>query len=253
MAKTRKVRHLEKPVIPKVIHQIWVGENVMPHEWMDTVVKFAKEYGYEYKLWTEKNIDTLPWHSFKGLRKAYTTMKSKNAISGLGDIIRKLTLYEYGGICMDADTVIMKPKNFNTFLESNKANVFFAWEETATHGFSRLVAAGLIGSIKAHPFIKILLDGIPLSVKRGIKQKAWITVGPLYITRKYTSYKNDFPDIKIYPMKYFYPIRWHGITDPKLHTKVKIPKESMLFQYGYSTNNFKMYFNNCTTRKIKKD
>ena len=265
MAKTRKLRNINKPVIPKLIHQIWVGENVMPQEWMDTVVKFVKDYGYEYKLWTEKNIESLPWSSFKGLRKAYSILKSKNQIAGCGDIIRLVALYEYGGIYIDADTVIMKPRKFHKFLESNKAAVFFGWEiitkkillkdESAEiRDTNRLVANGLIGSIKEHPFIKNLLDGIPSNLEKDRNLSAWQCVGPLYVTREYLSSKNEFPDIKIYPMKYFYPIRWHGITDPKLHTKIKIPKESMLFQYGYTTNKFKMYFNNCfMTRKIKKN
>jgi hypothetical protein len=54
--------------------------------------------------------------------------------------------------------------------------------------------------------------------------------------------KERFPDVHIYPMTLFYPVYWHGIKDPELHKKVQIPGESMLFQYGYSTNGFAEIF-----------
>ena len=37
-------------------------------------------------------------------------------------------------------------------------------------------------------------------------------------------------------------MHWGGITDPELHTQIAIPAESMLFQYGYSTNHFEKIF-----------
>ena len=40
----------------------------------------------------------------------------------------------------------------------------------------------------------------------------------------------------------FYPIRWHNIKDPWLHTKVSVPEESLLFQYGYTTNRYHEIF-----------
>ena len=267
MAKTRKLRHVVT-AIPKIIHQIWIGKNVMPQVWIDTVTGFAKKYGYDYKLWTEKNMDSLPWESFKGIQKAYNILKSKNQFAGCSDIIRLLALYKYGGVYIDADTVIMKSRKFHQFLETNKAAVFFGWrneiekkikdillkdESAAIRDTNRLVANGLIGSVKEHPFIKNLLDGIPSNLEKDPNLAAWQCVGPLYVTREYLSSKNDFPDIKIYPMRYFYPILWKNITDPMLHTKIKIPSVSMLFQYGYSTNHFNMYFNNCSYTRKKRN
>jgi hypothetical protein len=49
-------------------------------------------------------------------------------------------------------------------------------------------------------------------------------------------YKFIIP-ITVYPSKTFYPIKWHGITDIEMHTKIDIPEESVMFQYGYTTNN----------------
>jgi ABC-type Fe3+ transport system substrate-binding protein len=73
-------------------------------------------------------------------------------------------------------------------------------------------------------------------------EAAWKRVGPLYVSRVYAQNKDQHPDVHVYPMRYFYPRHWKGITDPELHTKVTIPGESMLFQYGYTTNKFDKIF-----------
>lgn len=240
--------------IQKIIHQIWLGTNAPPTEWIQTVKDFAKDYDYEYKLWTEDNVDTLDWAAIPGLRREYG--KFKKEMAGRADIIRLMALYQHGGIYIDADSVIMKPAKFAAFLNKNKAGVFFGWEKIASshtkklgdlgkelRGTKRLVANGLIGGAAKHAFIKKLLDGMISNAEREAGEAAWRRVGPLYVSRVYFASKAEFPDVRIYPMKYFYPRHWKGITDPELHKKVKIPKESMLFQYGYTTNHFDRHFN----------
>lgn len=248
--------------IQKIIHQIWLGTNAPPKEWIQTVKDFATKYKYKYKLWSESNIDTLDWKSIPGLREEYA--KFNKEMAGRADIIRLLALYQHGGIYIDADSVVMKPAKFAAFLDKNKAGVFFGWENITSsqtkklgdlgpelRGTKRLIANGLIGVAAKHPFMKKLLDGIISNAKREAGQAAWKRVGPLYVSRVYFKSKGDFPDVHVYPMKYFYPRHWKGITDPELHKKVKIPKESMLFQYGYSTNHFEKYFN-ARRRTMKK-
>lgn len=253
--------------IQKIVHQVWLGTHAPPTEWMQTVKDFAKKYDYEYKLWTEDNADKLDWNSIPGLRREY--IKFKNEMAGRADIIRLLALYQFGGIYIDADSVIMKPAKFAAFLKKNKAGVFFGWENLSKKdtkklgdlgpgltGARRLIANGLIGSAKENHFIKILLDGLVINAKKEAGMPAWRRAGPLYVMRMYLKHKKDCPDLHIYPMKYFYPRHWRGIRDPALHKKVDIPEESMLFQYGYSTNGFQHYFNalrDCRTRKARKD
>lgn len=235
----------------RVIHQIWLGTNPRPNEWMQTVRDFAADHGYEYQLWTEKNVEGLDLRAVPGLRAEYGKLRSQ--LAGQADIIRLAALYKYGGVYIDADTVIMKPAKFAAFLEKSAADgvgVFFAWENlskarTRKLGLKdrRLVANGIIGAATAgHPFLGELLEGVVANARREAGEEAWRRVGPLYVTRMYKKLRGKYPDVHIYPMRYFYPIHWGGITDPELHKKVQIPKESMLFQYGYTTNKFDKIF-----------
>jgi hypothetical protein len=237
----------ENPTIPNIIHQIWLGKHPRPDSWIATVKNFCSTFGYKYMLWTEHTISHLGFDTIPGLNETYRRQKS---MAGRADIIRLLALYKYGGIYIDADSVIMKPEKFHRFLEDNKAAVFFGWEEVSlkrAHKIGRvegiglvrrLVANGLIGARRAHAFILTLLERVVENVRSLAGEDAWKQVGPLFVTKVYTELKDYFPDVHVYPMKYFYPVHWGGITDPELHMKIKIPAESMLFQYGYSTNHF---------------
>lgn len=240
--------------IPKIIHQIWLGKNPRPDLWMDTMRDFCSEYGYEYKLWTEDTVKRdLSFRDIPGLEELNASFGTE--LAGQADIIRLLALYKYGGLYIDADSVMMKPAKFAKFLEKNHAAVFFGWEDlpaktirklgdrgSLVNSSKRHVANGVIGAAKKHGFIRKLLGGLAANAAAEAGEAAWRKVGPLYTTRMYFLHKKDFPDVHVYPMKYFYPMHWHGISDPELHKRVKIPEQSMLFQYGYSTNKFAKIF-----------
>ena len=235
---------------PKIIHQIWLGSNPKPVPWIKTVKDFCRAYGYKYMLWSDSCVEALGIDEIPGLRGVYTGQKE---LAGKADIIRLLALYKFGGLYIDADTVIMKPAKFHDFLEKNRASVFFGWEELSERRSKkigkidgsykrRLIANGLIGSVRSHAFIRKLLERVVANTKAESGEDAWKQVGPLLVTRVYEDTRDWFPDVHIYPMKYFYPVHWGGLTDPETHLKVTIPDESMLFQYGYSTNNFDRVF-----------
>lgn len=238
--------------IPKIIHQIWIGPNPKPTLWIKTIEDFCKNYQYQHILWTESNIETMEWNKFPGLRDVYDTTEELN---GKSDVLRYLALYSQGGIYIDADSVIIKPQKFADFLETNKAHIFAAFEEFNEHtktkpnlpdtdftDGNKFVAPGVIGATARHPFIESACKEIVENANKEKGKGAWMTVGPVFFTRHYNRYKDKYNDITIYPMKYFYPIHWQNITDPELHTKINIPEESMLFQYGYNTNNFAKIF-----------
>ena len=48
-------------MIPKIIHQIWLGPNKRPDIWMNSwKINYIKKHpDWTYKLWTEKEINML--------------------------------------------------------------------------------------------------------------------------------------------------------------------------------------------------
>jgi mannosyltransferase OCH1-like enzyme len=209
-----------KMILPKIIHQIWIGPKKRPDIWMDTVKKFASDFGYEYKLWNDENVSKV-----KLINQKY--YDNDPTYHGKADMLRYELLYRHGGIFIDADSVITKPEQLNELLEEFDADAGFGFEIDNV-----LVCQGVCMSIPKSLFMKLCIDEIP---KRDFTQLPWIATGPKLITQLLIRNKNI--PIKLYKSTIFYPIRWHGIQDINMHEKMELPPESVMFQYGYTTNN----------------
>ena len=237
-------------MIPKIIHQIWIGPKKCPDIWINTfrIDYINKNPEYQYFLWTEDNIDTL-FNDFPIYRIVYDLEKTYN---GKSDILRYLILYIHGGIYIDADSVWINEKSFDSLLEQVNDSYVFAGKSPDNlqpltkkdKKFQNTICGGVMGSSKNNPLMRLLIEGIEKYikikiqdyVKRRMVHGVCELIGPLYLHRTIAS-----QNITIFPSIYFYPISWHNINDCELHSKIDLPKESYTFQYGYSTNNLSEY------------
>jgi mannosyltransferase OCH1-like enzyme len=206
---------------PKLIHQIWIGPKKRPDIWMVSVKQFCQDFGYEYVLWDDQKVYELTMVN----RQFYDKEPTYN---GKSDILRYEILYQYGGAYIDADSFITFPDRLNNLLENFNTDAGFGFEING-----RLVCGGVSISIKESQFMKKCIEEIPL---RDMTQMAWISIGPQLITDLVIRHQSEIK-LTLYKSTVFYPIRWHGIQDINLHTKTVLPPESVMFQYGYSTNN----------------
>ena len=244
-------------MIPKIIHQIWIGPKKRPDIWIDTfrIDYINKNPGYEYILWTEDNIEQL-FNDFPIYKIVYDLEQTYN---GKSDILRYLILYIHGGIYIDADMVWINEKSFDKLLEQvNESDVFAGKSpdnlELLTQKdkkFQNTICGSIMGSSKNNLLMRLLIEGIEKYIIRDwgntrIAKQDYIRkrningvcelIGPLYLHRTIAS-----QNITIFPSIYFYPRDWHNINDCELHTKIELPQESYTFQYGYSTNNLSEY------------
>lgn len=232
-------------MIPKIIHQIWIGPKKRPDCWMDT---FKIDYikmnpQWNYKLWTDKNILEL-FNEFPIMKQIYETESTYN---GKSDLLRYLILYKYGGIYIDADSVWINKKSFDPLLTQVNNDFFVAFEPNM-----KLLCGGVMGSSKNNKYVKNLIENIEQMVKRDNTNNVYIAnyikqrningaakqIGPGHITRLF----KDNKEITKFPSIYFYPGGWHnnkiGIND---HKAMQFPKESYMFQYGYTTNKLERF------------
>lgn len=292
-------------MIPKIIHQIWIGNKKKPDiymkSWYEDYIKMYPEY--KYIFWNEEKINCI-----LDLHPIFRTMYHKEkTYCGKADIARYLILYYYGGIYIDADSVWINNKNLDELL-NNSTDFFIGMEPT-----KNLYAVGVIGSCQFSNKIKFLLDRLEyISDKYNIIRKSeapWKVTGPVLMSiinkqeptfpylivyhlpynikyyylqnlqeaqNKFNTLKNGsyacllvdvkdmklltkhgleqyanicydhikkiFDKITVFPSHYFYPISWGGILDPQLHTKIELNPESFMFQYGISTNEFKLQY-----------
>jgi mannosyltransferase OCH1-like enzyme len=148
-------------MIPKIIHQIWVGPYRIPKR----EKRFSDEVKenhptFEYKLWTDSDVPRLP----PRLQEIYDYMGSVGQYAFQADLLRVFLVYNYGGIYLDIDfEYLPKGSGFNNIpLENYTA--FFINHDTVNPAYHHLPAETLnnggFGAEKNHPIFDFLLEDI---------------------------------------------------------------------------------------------
>jgi glycosyltransferase involved in cell wall biosynthesis len=187
-------------MIPKLIHQLWIGSKPAPRLHMETWK--TKNPDYEYILWTEDEFDR------RGMQ--FTCFEQINDISelvGKVDIMRWEILYKYGGIFIDADSICLEPLDPEIFLTKMG---FASYESETERG--TLVANGTMGFVPQHPLCGDIIKWIRESneFKQFISQyRAWYSVGPGLLTR-FLDTGNYRDTMTIFPSHFFLPRHFTG-------------------------------------------
>lgn len=187
--------------IPKIIHQLWIGNKPAPTKFMDTWRDAHEPLGFKYMFWNEKNIS-----QNIDLAPVLQKLNSIEEINGKADVIRWLILQKFGGIFIDADSICIHP--FDEHL-LNGIDAFAGWEQERVR--KGLAATGTMGFTPFHPIVNSAIEWIKrneISMARS-RQRAWYTVGPGLLTRICELY--SWGNIKIFPSHYFLPFHYTGI------------------------------------------
>lgn len=224
-----------------IVHQIWIGHKARPDEWMDTVKDFCKKYGHTYMFWGNHEVQQLDLSKYPGIQELtdeYEAQEGSNKYAGQADILRTVILYEHGGVYIDSDSVIVNEERLDRFLRTMDAKIFYGWEDE-----NRLIANGVIGCPKGHTYMKECLQTMPEFAQKQQGKQVWERTGPYFVTEMYNKYKNHYPgELVVVPKHYFYPEDWHGITSKDAHKGKTYDPDTMMFQYGYTTNNMESHF-----------
>lgn len=87
-------------MIPKIIHQVWVGDKPIPDHQLEWIEKWKELYpDFEYKLWVSNEF---------GENKFSKTVLDLKEYAYYSDWIRTNVLYKYGGIYIDTDVLPIK-------------------------------------------------------------------------------------------------------------------------------------------------
>jgi glycosyltransferase involved in cell wall biosynthesis len=189
-------------MIPKIIHQVWIGPKTPPIKPMDTWKD--KHPNFEYIRWNEEEFVKRDMEF-----ECQNRIDEMTEINGKADIIRWEILYKYGGIFIDADSICIE--SIDVMLMNQKCFAGYEQEDLRPG----LIATGTMGFPPKHPLVKDAIDFIKKNLIHT--NKAWITVGPGLLTRLYDSGK--FPDLTIFPSYTFLPIH-HTNKEYQGHGKV---------------------------------
>lgn len=176
---------LEPVTIPKIIHQLWIGDKPAPHKWLNTWKE--KHPGWEYKLWTNEDVYGRTWINQKHI-DYYTERKEWH---GVADVCTYEILHENGGFMIGADAICLEPIDE---LFYNNYDSYSVYEQEK-------IRPGLISplhaSIKDGVFTAELIEGLR---QKDVGGAPWQTTGNEYMG---VMYRKTKANVHIFPSHYF--------------------------------------------------
>ena len=206
-------------MIPKIIHQIWIGNNNEPTKFMNTWKNKNPEF--EYIKWNEEELKN------RNIRlECLNRVNEIEEMCGKADIIRWELLYKYGGIFLDADSICIEPIDD----ELMKMKSFLVWENERVR--KDLLAVGIMAFPPNHDIPKRAIEYIKNNEVSKLKtyKRPWQNTGPVLLTNLYNS--GNYKDVTILPSYTFLPIHYTNL-EYKGHGKVYSYQE-----WGSSKNNY---------------
>lgn len=188
--------------IPKIIHQVWIG-GAVPEAFVPYMQTWTREnFGddWEYKLWTDKEVETLDLYN----RAFYDLAETPGVKS---DILKWELVYKFGGVYVDVDYLCLNPELFNLL---HSRYDFYTGLQPLDTQYAQLGAA-LFGATPGHPILKHCIETIKDDWhKKGAPAKT----GPIHFTRSFylTAGLNGSKDAAL-PARYLYPM---GCTEHEL-------------------------------------
>jgi hypothetical protein len=158
-------------LIPRLIHQIWVGPKPLPEEYAALIDKTkAMHPNWEHRLWTEK---TLPDESIRSEWRNKLRMPAERS-----DLLRLELLYKFGGIYLDVDFALLKP--LDPLLELAPIVVCDLKPGRVNNAF--------IASVPGHPIIRTMISEATPREFFGLDKRA---SGSLFVDRMLKPHRNS--------------------------------------------------------------
>lgn len=209
----KQKKYSQKPRIPKIIHQIWVGPKTPPRhfkKWQASLLQLHPDW--EYKLWTDKEVAELSM-----INQRYYDEETNYGAKA--DILRLEILNQFGGLYVDIDFECLKPFD----LLHHICDFYIGFFQVNYLRKSARINNGLFASTQGHPIIKILIEEIGKNRDQYTDLSNWSGIlarnGPDFVTKVLHNY---LPKLKganvVLPSNYFYP--WSGTPkNLQLHTQ----------------------------------
>lgn len=137
--------------IPRKIHQIWLGKKVVPKQ-TQLWINLCERYGYEYKLWRDKDLKNLINQKYFNEMKTFG--QSGSSIEGCIDIARYEIIYQNGGLCVDINMIPIDLPIFDYLPKTGFA---------VTSDHANLLSNQLILSCSKSSILKRVIDSLPIN------------------------------------------------------------------------------------------
>lgn len=173
-------------MIPKIIHQVWLGDEPLPMGAMDWMAAWHQQHpDWEYHLWRSPPFTLVNQYEFDTAKH----------LAQQADILRYELLFHFGGIYADVDVECLK--SFEPLLNTT---AFAGYERPEDNYLCNAVIGAEVGSL----FMRHLITQMPRFWNRGLN--FFFESSPIY----FSLIAEANSDLVVrHPEHYFYPYRYH--------------------------------------------
>lgn len=183
-------------MIPRVIHQVWLGSPIPDHLARMTRTWTEHHPGWGYHLWTEPDVSALGL-THRDLYDAAERIVPTDAVWQFrSDLVRWDILHRHGGVYADTDTTCQRP--LDGLLAGH--SMVAGWEMQ-----SRWVGVSVLASVPGHPVAGEVLAAIP-----GIVAAAPVGTRPNRLTgpKALSPLLRRRDDVHLLDEHVLYPVQW---------------------------------------------
>ncbi len=217
---TKRIASVQ-PLIPKIIHQIWLG-SPFPEKyraWQRSWVENHPEW--EYKLWTDAEVAQLTLKN-QALYEKATNYGQKS------DILRYELLLQFGGLYVDVDCECIMP-----FDELHHRYRFYGGLCSGVGVFD--IGSTPIACTPGHPIMQACVDNLTLDfVHEYIVTQVAASSGPGHFTAQVMGLEGHMgEDMIIFPCSYLLPLPYNKRLDWKKKDYLR-PETFAIHHWGAS-------------------
>ena len=186
--------------IPKIVHQIWLGNSTpfkLHQMYMNTCKKLYKYNNWEYLIWTDKDINRRNFpKTYDFIKEVISIGKEMGSLNKkyaqIADLMRLEILYKYGGMYLDTTVECVNP----ILLDEN--DKFVVSNECKLNGFKCKSEEGLyvsnsfIASMPKHPILRSMLSKRILSKIDYCSPKVNFQTGPYFLGKFIHKFKDRY-------------------------------------------------------------
>ena len=199
--------------IPRIFHQIWLGRQPMPVEflaWQKTWTSLNPSW--TLKLWTEDNLPDSRWPDL---------VKRSHGYSQMSNIYRYEILLREGGVYVDTDCECSKP--IEPLISDCEAFV------VRTKRPYVKIGCGTIGGVAGHPLFHKLVERLNL-----VDPSKRLSMGSSYMTEIVAGHLNTMnrPDVKVIPSALMNPYDYTELKDGRPLPKENFPDAYILHHWS---------------------
>lgn len=170
-------------MIPKIVHQIWIGKNPFPsiaEPWRDSIARYLPDWSY--RLWTDAELPELA----KGSLCGEAMLNPKLGMGIRPDLVRYEILRQHGGLYLDHDMELLGP--LDEIMVSDCMHFGFIFPKPESP------ACGVLASPAGHPFWELHLRRIRATLGSRRPDNPWDVLsltGPVAFERSVAAWLNE--------------------------------------------------------------